>query len=182
MRERTKYIVIVMLGGALLFLVVRSLFLLQSPTPPPVSKPGKVSQASSQPPRPPQQPPQKEFQVSLAPSPRNPFAPLVKEEKGTVPSAPGPTSTPKVPALLIPGEEIPQGTTSQEAPPSLSLKGTIVGPKKVAIVEKEGKSFILAEGDRIGEWRLVKIERRKIALEGRAITYSIEIEAKEERK
>lgn len=178
-RKRIQYILIGVLSAVLLFLVARSLFLLQLPTLPPPPKPAEVSQAPSQPPQPPQQPPQKELRISLALPPRNPFVPLVKE-KGTAPSAPKGPSVPKVPALLIPGEEIPQGATSQETPLSLSLKGTVVGPRKVAIVEKEGKSLILTEGEKVGEWRLVKIERKRIVLEGMATTYSIE--AKEERK
>jgi len=173
MSNRTKIILIVVLTIILVGLLVRSMLMLKSVSPTKPSTKTEVakaptSQPSTQPSSPastpaPQPSPLKPEGLSLALPPRNPFNPLVSEKKETAPTRPTPTQPPKLPAPVI--SQAPSGQASSPSA-NLILTGTVIGPKKVAIIKVGEKSVIVREGEQVDGLRLKKIERGKVIFKG----------------
>jgi len=175
MKNRTKIIILIVLVIILIGLVYRSMTMLKGITPSPKPAGEKKAEAGSAPPTTSQQttqpatpsiPPQTMTNLSLALPPRNPFIPLVSEKKPT-PTKPSPPSQPsKLPAPVIVQGQIQGQPTSAEAVKNIVLSGTVVGPRSLAIIKMGEKSLIVREGEKIDGYKLRKVERGKIIIEG----------------
>ena len=175
MKNRTKIILLVVLAIVLVGLLYRSITMLKGVTPSP--KPAGVKQAEvggaapttspqTTPLAPTSIPPQTMANLSLALPPRNPFIPLVSE-KAPTPTKPSATSQPpKLPAPVIIQGEVQGQPTSTEAIKSVVLSGTVVGPRSLAIIKVGEKSLLVKEGEKIDGYKLRKVERGKVIIEG----------------
>jgi cytoskeletal protein RodZ len=172
MKNRTKIIILIVLVIILIGLVYRSMTMLKGITPSPKPAGEKKAQASSAPPATSQQttqpatpsiPPQTMANLSLALPPRNPFIPLVSEK---APTPTKPSAPPKLPAPVIVQGQIQGQPTSAEAVKNIALSGTVVGPRSLAIIKMGEKSLIVREGEKIDGYRLRKVDRGKIIIEG----------------
>jgi len=166
MSNRTKIILIGVLTIILVGLLVHSMMLLKSISPTKPSTKTEIAKApTSQPSLHPTQPPPVKMEgFTLTLPPRNPFNPLVSEKKETAPTRPTSTQPPKLPAPVI--SQAPSGQTPSPSTTNLVLMGTVIGPKKVAIIKVGEKSVIAREGEEVDGLRLKKIERGSVIFEG----------------
>jgi hypothetical protein len=151
-------------------LIYRSMTMLKGITPSP--RPAGVKKAEagglrlsqqSTPPAPTSIPPQRMANLSLALPPRNPFIPLVSEK---APTPTKPSAPPRLPAPVIVQGQIQGQPTLAEAIKNIALSGTVVGPRSLAIIKVGEKSLIVREGEKIDGYKLRKVDRGKIIIEG----------------
>ncbi|MBC7329864.1 hypothetical protein H5T88_05835 [bacterium] len=173
MKNRTKIILLVVLAIVLVGLLYRSITMLKGVTPSPkpagVKKVGGAAPTTSPEtaqPAPTSIPPQTMANLSLALPPRNPFVPLVSEKAPTPKKPSATTQPPKLPAPVIVQGQVQGQPTSTEAIKSVVLSGTVVGPRSLAIIKVGEKSLLVREGEKIDGYKLRKVERRKIIIEG----------------
>ncbi len=166
MSNRTKLILLCVLAIVLVGVLVRSFLMLKSVSPPkPAEKKelGKVPTPTTPPPSEVSPPtPQPISGLSLALPPRNPFLPLVSETTPTPPTPPPQPSPPHLPTPVI--SQVPPG----QAPlPTLNLvlMGTVIGPKRIAIIKVGEKNIIIKQGENIDGLTLKRVERGRVMLE-----------------
>ena len=172
MKNRTKIILLIVLAIVFVGLIYRSMIMLKGITPSPKPVGAKKAEAGGAPPTTSPKtaqpattsiPPQTMANLSLALPPRNPFIPLVSEK---APTPTKPSAPPRLPAPVIVQGQVQGQPTSAEAIKSIALSGTVVGPRSLAIIKVGEKSLIVKEGEKIDGYKLRKVERGKIIIEG----------------
>jgi hypothetical protein len=108
----------------------------------------------------------------------DPFSPLaVPESARPVPSTPSP-SLPPPPGVglpMPPGFGVPGGGTTPPPAPGAGMRvaGIMGSRSKVAIVESEGKTYIVGVGERVGDAVVVSIQADKVIMRQKGVTFEL---------
>jgi len=120
----------------------------------------------------------------------NPFEPLSEVPKNLTPTPPPSESGKVVRTSSPPAKTSTRSTTSgsrsqipstspgrrELSPPKIELKGVLIGNPKMAILDIDGSTAILAEGESIGDIQVADIEDEKVTLsyKGREISLKMQ--------
>ncbi len=121
----------------------------------------------------------------------NPFEPLSEVPKNWIPLTPPPESKEIVrastPATTTRSTRRTSGggsrspsTSSKKvkeiSPPKIELKGILLGTPKMAILDVDGSTVILAEGESLGDIRMASVEGDKVTLSYRSKKISLKMQ------